>query len=335
MSSILDLEKQERWAEAGYGRIFAYESLHFNATIDARTKAKYVRERNVTYDETQHQLIYSGPTVFVDKRISIDGYSIIKADIKSAYPSYLINQYIKKPGIRRYKIDGAAPLSKHITLYSIAFSCSNENLFVKWFLNSNIIQKKKIKTNGRITWGEISIFSSVDMNLMKYVNEMLGDGATVIKSFIFYGREVVTVEKTQLRKLYQIKESGIPMAKQELNAATGWLSLIDRPTYYHMVQYIKFWLLETVYKYRLQDDLIGIQTDCLYYRINETTKDVMTSIMKDKLTLSNERSTMGTYKFELVKEDDLIIKTQRMVIKNENISTKARQYQVFRPLVNT
>jgi hypothetical protein len=38
------------------------------------------------------------------------------------------------------------------------------------------------------------------MNLMKYVNEMLGDGATVIKSYIFYGREVVTVEKTQLRK---------------------------------------------------------------------------------------------------------------------------------------
>ena len=44
--TILELEKQNRLAEAGYGKIFAYQSLHFNAMIDARTKAKRLREHN-------------------------------------------------------------------------------------------------------------------------------------------------------------------------------------------------------------------------------------------------------------------------------------------------
>lgn len=320
--TLLELEKEERYAEAGYGRLFAYDSKRFNATIDARTKAKYVRERNITYNETQHELIYSGPTVFANKKLNIDGYDIMKADIRSAYPSYLVNRAIKKPGIYRVRVEGAAPLSRRITLYHISFECKLDNLFVKWFLNSNIIQKKKIKTDGTQVWGEIAIFSSIDMNLMKYVNEMLDD-AYVIKSYVFYGKEVVDVEYTQIRKLYQIKESGIPMGKLELNMATGWLSLIDKPTYYHMVQYVKFWLLETVSRYHLADKLLGIQTDCLYYLIDDNTKAVMSLIMRDNLTLSNERSSMGTYKFEKVTSKELQISTQRMVVKNENISTKA------------
>ena len=72
-----------------------------------------------------------------------------------------------------------------------------------------------------------------------------------------------------------------------------------------MVQYVKFWLLETVSRYKLKDELLGIQTDCIYYRLVESTQSVMPSIMKDGLTLSNERSTMGTYKFEKVTREEL------------------------------
>ena len=313
-SSINELEKQERWSEAGYGKIFAYQSLHFNAVIDTRTKAKYIRERNPTTYQELNETLYSGPTVFVDRRVDFKDYEIMKADLKSAYPSYLINAKIRKPGVARVKVKGAVPLSEWITLYTFAFKCHIDNMFVKWFLNSSSINKKKISTDGNYIWGKISIFSNVEMNLMKYVDMFLGDKAIIESSIMFVGHETMNPDKLQIRKLYKLKEQGVETAKTELNASTGWLSRIDKPTYYHMIQYIKYFLLETAYNYGLQYDIIGVQTDCLIYRLNENTEDFERLIKMDKVTLSNEQSTMGTYKFTKLKPHQLFASQRRIIV---------------------
>lgn len=316
--TIIELERDGRYSEAGYIKLFAYDQLHCNVTIDTRSKAKYIREMNpMTYKFTQEEALYSGPTVFFDKRIDIVDYLLMKADIKSAYPSYLINSRIKKPGIFRIKVDGAAPLSHYVTLYFIRFHCSVDNLFVKWFLNSSNIQKKKIHTDGNNIWGEIGIFSSIGMNLIQYVNMFLPNGAYITKSIVFVGKEAVEVEKLQIRKLYQLKENGLETAKTELNASTGWLANIDRPTYFHMVQYIKFFMLEVAYQYGLIYDVFGVQTDCLFYRINENTKDAQRLIQFDKVTLSGETSTMGTFKFTECRKEDILTSTARVVVKEK------------------
>lgn len=316
--TIIELEKAERYSEAGYMKLFAYDQLHCNPTIDTRTKAKYIREHNpLTYKFTQEEALYSGPTVFFDKRIDIVDYLLMKADIKSAYPSYLINDKIKKPGMYRIMIKGAAPLSDYNTLYFIKFHTNKDNLFVKWFLNSSNIQKKKINTDGRDIWGEIGIFSSNQMNLIKYVNMFLPNGAYITKSIVFVGKQAVDVEKLQIRKLYTMKENGLDTAKTELNTATGWLALIDRPTYFHMVQYIKLFLLDTAYEYGLLYDTFGVQTDCLFYRINENTKDAQRLIKNDKVSLSGEASTMGTFKFTEIRKEDILTSTARVVVKEK------------------
>ena len=313
--TIIELEKQERFSEAGYGKLFAYQSSRFNAMIDSRSKAKFLRRINPsTYKETQEELLYSGPTVFFDKDISFIDMMIMKADIRSAYPSYLINHEIKKPGMFRIKYKGNVPLTNYITLYTIRFRCELTNLFAKWFLNSSAIHKQKIQSDGQFVWGDVSIFSSISMNLMKYVTLFLGDKAIIKQSIVFFGTELIKAEKQQIRKLYSLKESGFKEAKRELNESTGWLSLIDRPTYYHMIQYIKFFLLETVYNYNLEDDLIGIQTDCIFYRINDNTSKAKNQIQLDKLTLSNERSNMGTYKFEEAEGKELVTRTARIIL---------------------
>lgn len=317
-NTILELERAERFSEAGYGRLFAYNKLHFNAMVDARTKAKFIRRINPeTYEQTQKEILYSGPTVFFNSKIDIIDKYIDKIDLKTAYASYLINDMIEKPGIFRIKHEGAFPLSERIVLYIVKFKCSIENMFVKWFLNSSAVTKQKIKTDGSFVWGSIGIFSSTWMNLIKYVNKYLTpDEAVIIKSYTFHGQNTVEIEKSQIRKLYEYKEDGSENAKKMLVQSTGWLALIDKPTYYHMVQYVKLYLLNTVYDLELENDLIGVQTDCLFYRVTERTKMTIDQIRDMHLTLSNQRSTMGTFSHVRVKSEDIIKNKARLVLKD-------------------
>ena len=317
-NTILELEFAGRYSEAGYGRLFAYDHTHFNAMVDARTKAKFLRLLNPeTWEDTQKSILYSGPTVFFRPNIDIIDQFIDKIDIRSAYPSYLINDLIQKPGIFRIKHNGAHPLSDRIALYMIKFKCSVDNLFVKWFLNSSAVTRQKIKSDGSMVWGSVGIFSSTWMNLIKYVNKFLTpDEGLIIKTYTFHGRNTVDIEKSQIRKLYQQKEDGSKNAKNMLVQSTGWLALIDKPTYYHMVQYIKFYLLKTVYNLGLDQDLIGVQTDCLFYRVSERTELTIDEIRQSHLTLSNQHSSIGTYTHVRVKSEDIIKNKARLVLKN-------------------
>lgn len=317
-NTILELENQGRYNEAGYGRLFAYDSLHINAMVDARKKAKFIRLLNErTWEDTQKDLIYSGPTVFYRPEVELEGFEVDKMDLKSAYPSYLINDMIRKPGVFRMKHDGAVPLSDRIALYVIQFNCSIDNMFVKWFLNASAIQMKKIKSDGVRVWGEVSVFSSTDMNLIQYVTIFLSEEeATITKSYSFHGDSPLEIKKSQIRKLYEMKEEGDANAKSMLVQSTGWLSIIDKPTYYHMVQYIKFYLLKTVYDYGLEDELIGVQTDCIFYRVTDETFEMPNIIQGFNLTLSHEESTLGTYKFQRVRSDEIITNKARVVLKD-------------------
>jgi hypothetical protein len=316
--TILELERDERFSEAGYGRLFAYNKLHFNAMVDARTKAKFLRRLNKeTWEDTQTNILYSGPTVFFNSKIDIIDKYIDKIDIKSAYPAYLINDLIKKPGIFRIKHDGAFPLSDRIVLYIVKFKCPIDNMFVKWFLNSSAVTKQKIKTDGSHVWGSVGIFSSTWMNLIKYVNKYLtADQGIIIKSYTFHGSNTVDIERSQIRKLYEQKEDGSENAKNILVQSTGWLSLIDKPTYYHMVQYVKFYLIKTVFDFGLENDLIGIQTDCIFYRVSEHTGMTINEIKKIGITLSNQRSSIGTFKHQRVRSEDIIKNKARLVLKD-------------------
>jgi len=316
-NTVLELEQAGRFSEAGYGRLFAYDSKHFNAMVDARTKAKYVRELNPdTTEDTQKNLVYSGPTVFFNQKTDIKDKDIDKMDLKSAYLAYLIEESIGKPGVFRMRHLGAFPLSDRIALYVIKFSCSVDNMFVKWFLNSAAITKKKIKTDGARVWGTVSIFSSTWMNLTKYVNKFLSeDEGIILKTYTFHGKNTVDITKSQIDKLYEDKEHGSKNAKNMLVQSTGWLSLIDRPTYYHMVQYIKFHMLESVYNYELEEELVGIQTDCLFFVVNERTEFIHETIQNDRVSIAHRKSSIGTFTHQRVHYTEIITNKARVVLK--------------------
>ena len=317
-NTILELEQAGRYSEAGYGRLFAYNSLHFNAMVDSRTKAKFIREMNPqTSEDTQKNLLYSGPTVFFRPEVDIKEHEIDKMDIKSAYPAYLINEQIKKPGLYRIKHDGAYPLSDRIALYVIKFSCNAENMFVKWFLNSSAITKKKIHTDGSKVWGTVSIFSSTWMNLTKYVNKFLSeDEGIILKTYTFHGTRTVDIQQSQIDKLYNNKEEGNKNAKSMLVQSTGWLSLIDKPTYYHMVQYIKYHLLKTIYDNQIEDELVGIQTDCMFFKVTDLTNEVHQMITDENVSVANRLSSIGQFTFQRVHYDDIVTNKARVVLKD-------------------
>lgn len=315
-STILELEKQRRFAEAGYGRLFAYDSTRFNAMIDARSKAKFIRNLNPdTYEDTQKNIVYSGPTVFY-KELNIKDHMIDKIDLKSAYLSYLINERIKKPSIFRIKHEFVVPVSDRVQLYIVNFNCSIDNDFVKWFLNSSAIQKKKIRTDGSRVFGSIGIFASTWMNNLKFVDHFLEEGeGTITKTYTFHGKDTVEPKKTQIQKLFEDKEMGSTEAKLMLVQSTGWLSIIDRPTYYHMVQYIKYYLMDTLFKYKLYDDNIGVQTDCLFIRVTDENESRLEQLRNDHLSLAQRPSSIGTYTFNRVNFDDIIANKARVVLK--------------------
>lgn len=316
-NTILELQKQGRFAEAGYGRLFAYNSLHFNAMIDARSKAKFIRNLNPdTYQDTQHNLLYAGPTVFYRSDINIKNHKVDKIDLKSAYLAYLINERIKKPGIFRIKHERVLPVTERIQLYVINFNCAIDNPFVKWYLNSSAIQKKKIRTDSRRVWGQISIFASTWMNNLKYVEYFLGEHqGSIVKTYTFHGKNTVDVQQSQIQKLFEMKEAGSKDAKDMLVQSTGWLSIIDRPTYYHMIQYIKFYLLETLYNYNLFDDNIGVQTDCLFIRVTAENESNLQQLREDNISLAQKPSSIGTYTFKRVDSEDIIANKARVVLK--------------------
>lgn len=317
-NTISELENQGRYAEAGYGRLFAHNQRRINAMIDARTKAKFVRKMTpeVT-EELQQTTFYSGPATFVNHKLDVKHHKIAKMDLKSAYLAYLINDKIKKPGIFRLKHHGVLPLSDNIQLYVIQFSCKTDNPFVSWFLNQAAIQKKKVQSDGERIYGTIALFASHWMNQLKYVNHFLDpDEARVIKTYSFHGKKTVDVKMSQIKKLYQLKELGVVEAKLMLVQSTGWLSIIDKPTYYHMVQYIKFYLMETAFKYEFDQDIFGNQTDCILYRVCERTEHVYEDIMRDKLSLAQKTSSIGTYTFQFVNYDDLVVNKARVVLRN-------------------
>lgn len=317
--TILELEKEGRYAESGYGKLFAYQSLHFNAMIDARTKAKRLREHNPwTWEDTQKNVLYSGPTVFLDKKKDLTDKFITKADIISAYAAYLVNSTIKKPGVYRRLHQGAVPLSERLALYVLRFRVSINSPFVHWFLNSSAIQTKKIKSGGGYVWGDISIFASKEMNMFKYISKWLkAEDATIIKSYTFYGKETINVNVSQIMKLFTLKEAGMSSAKAELVQSTGWLSHVDRTTYYHMIQYVKYWLLMITDKYGLWDHLIGVQTDCIFYINDKETRFVEAEIQADALSLANNESMLGRLKFETVASSEIMTYNRRVVKKND------------------
>jgi len=316
-NTVLELEQAGRFSEAGYGRLFAYDSLHFNAMVDARTKAKYVRELNPdTTEDTQKNIVYSGPTVFHDAKIEVNDRMIDKMDLKSAYLAYLIEESILKPGVFRLRHMGAFPLSDRIALYIVKFNCSVDNMFVKWFLNSSAITKKKIKTDGSRVWGTVGIFSSSWMNLTKYVNKFLSpEEGLILKTYTFHGKNTVDIKQSQIDKLYSDKEHGSKNAKNMLVQSTGWLSLIDRPTYYHMVQYIKFHMLKTIYDYEIENELIGIQTDCLFFVVTEKTEEVAKHIQENEVSIAHRNSSIGTFTHQRVQYQELITNKARVVLK--------------------
>ena len=82
-----------------------------------------------------------------------------------------------------------------------------------------------------------------------------------------------------------------------------------------MVQFIKFYLMKTGLEYGFFDEIFGTQTDCLFYPINENTKDLHERIQSDKLSLANKLSSIGTYTFKFVNYDDLVINKARVVVK--------------------
>jgi hypothetical protein len=176
---------------------------------------------------------------------------------------------------------------------------------------------KKIKTDGSRVWGTVSIFSSTWMNLIKYVNKFLTeDEGIILKTYTFHGSNTVEIQQSQIQKLYNNKEDGSKNAKNMLVQSTGWLSLIDKPTYYHMVQYIKFHLLKTVYDHKIEDDLLGIQTDCMFFRVTPETDYVHDMIQYEGVTVAEKLSSIGTFTFQRVQSTEIIANKARVVLKD-------------------
>lgn len=325
-NNYLSYLNNEQFQNAGYIKIFASDRTWTNPVIDVNVKHKWVREHTEkTLGEELENSYYSGATVFNHAKFSNDD-DILHLDLRTAYGAYMVSCY-KKPGIRREKFDFfVAHRDDKINLYEIEFRVSNNSPFVRWFINEVAYTKRKVVREEEYTSGRVKFFSSPELNMSDYVAKMLEHEEYRVVSTVQFSTDDSLLEQYvhvgNVVDLYTEKENGDKTKKQMLNESTGWLSRIDKPTYYHMVQTVKFMIMKLSIDNRLDDDMVSVMTDGCYIKITDDNRHKIENLIEniDKHRIKHYRTdekgvihTLGMWKWEIIKGSQLIRKNRQTI----------------------
>lgn len=273
-----------QYQAAGYLLMYGLMSRRFSENVmtpiaDVGWRRKLLNsQRSGVNEKDLNDTYWAGPTNFINHKMYYgDGVlpKVIKADINAAYSNYLLT--IKKPGIHKKKYQGFFPTGNgEIVSYKCRFHCRKDSLFADWFIikTEQLAKAKNVVYMGDFMQGEIMIFSSTDMPLLEYALQLLPD-LEIVMSFVYSG----PVLKTDLHNVQKlIEEKNIhhnAIAKNIVNSSMGWRALLDKSSFYHMVQYVKYQLLDFAMTNGIMDNVIGVATDCLVIQVTEENEKHM------------------------------------------------------------
>jgi hypothetical protein len=273
-----------QYQAAGYLLMYGLMSRRFSDNVmtpiaDVGWRRKLLNSQRSSVNEKDlNDTYWAGPTNFLNRSMYYgDGTlpKVIKADINAAYSNYLLT--IKKPGVHKKKYQGFYPTGNgEIVAYKCRFSCRKDSLFADWFVikTEQQAKAKKVIYMGDYVQGEIMIFSSSDMPLLEYATMMLPD-LEIVMSYVYSGPPL----KTDLHNVRGLViEKNIhknAIAKNIVNSSMGWRALLDKSSFYHMVQFVKYQLLDFSFKNGIMDDVIGVATDALVIRITKENESRM------------------------------------------------------------
>jgi hypothetical protein len=273
-----------QYQAAGYLLMYGLMSRRFSDNVmtpiaDVGWRRKLLNsQRSGVNEKDLNDTYWAGPTNFIKHKMYYgEGVlpKVIKADINAAYSNYLLT--IKKPGIHKKKYQGFYPTGNgEIVSYKCRFSCRKDSMFADWFVikTEQLAKAKNVVYMGDMMQGEIMIFSSSDMPLLEYAIKMLPD-LEVVMSYVYSG-PVLKTDLHNVRGL--VVEKNIyhnHIAKNIVNSSMGWRSLLDKASFYHMVQYVKYQLLDFAMKNGIMDNVIGVATDCLVIQLTEENESRM------------------------------------------------------------
>jgi len=271
-----------QYQAAGYLLMYGLMSRRFSDNVmtpiaDVGWRRKLLNSQRSSVNEKDiNDTYWAGPTNFIKRKMYYGkGVQprVIKADLNAAYSNYLLT--VKKPGVHKKKYQGFYPTGNgEIVAYKCRFSCRKDSMFADWFVikTEQLAKAKKVVYMGDWMQGEIMIFSSAEMPLLEYAVKMLPD-LEIVMSYVYYGSPL----KTDLHNVRGLViEKNIfhnHIAKNIVNSSMGWRSLLDKSSFYHMVQFVKFQLLDFAFKNGITDDLIGVATDALVIQVTDDNEE--------------------------------------------------------------
>ena len=280
------------------GDIIAIQFARQNAKLNANRSNPYaIEEINNTY--------FPGPMHFANTSfIKEEGKRFFDLDLKSAYPTWLLN-YAR--GNFGYKIGGTKEYyhnlsyfsydkGKGVKVYKFKFAVKTRgkekaSIYRRWFLKTTKV--KNITMTNEIITGYISI-PDIEGLPNRFINEVQAyeDHVIEIHSIIkTSGSTSIYINEDNIAKAMRLKNSNNPLSseyKMMLNSSTGYLSIADKILYYTMVNHIRavlFKLIDYIEEWNVKRpedkiDIVAANTDGITIYADKELELILESILE-------------------------------------------------------
>ncbi len=284
--------------DVGYRMFFTKKDAYDEEVVPMRF-ARATNNRNnynsdpLATDYIKHDF-FAGPMHFGVNVKEQEGYKFFDVDLKTAYPSWLLNYArgnfkYKVGGTKQYynRLDYFVHMEEGLRVYRIRFLVEtsgreNSRIYRRWFLKTTKV-KKLIMTDNIIA-GEVSLPDIEDL-VNRFLDEVQNyeihdvniDGIILAK-----GENNIYINEQNLIAAINIKNNKNNPESDKykfiLNSSTGYLVHIDKVMYYVMVNQIRLEL------FKLMDaiDRWNIKRPDLALEVVAANTDGLTIYAKDK-----------------------------------------------------
>ena len=220
-------------------------------------------------------LFYAGPTRYGNIQALGENMMLIAIDKIAAYAHFLRDYDL--PGRSRMRYEGEIyPTGDDIAIHTVQFDEKNPRPeLIAFFFNNAGFKFDKLQYSGKNgISGWINIMSSKvdDGNLVNLFLE-LAPSAKIEYTTICTGEGVYINKENIANMIYNRIHLNSIDAKQALAQSTGWLSNLDKPAYYYMVQMVKYDLIHNHLKDIPFDRIVAINTDGALIALKRTGEE--------------------------------------------------------------
>lgn len=232
-----------------------------------------------------NKIYYAGPTRYGNYAAKGDRIPV-SIDMMAAYARFLANNEL--PGKSHTRYDGEVyPRKGEVAIHTIYFEEDKPSeKLMAYFFNEGAFTKRLVSFNGEHgIAGWINILSSdYDKGQLLGLFMTLAPSAKIEYTTICTGTPVYINRVNLNNMIYNRMHFNSLNDKHAMAQATGWLSKLDKPSYYYMVQMIKYDLLFKRLKGIPFERIMALNTDGAIVAVTGLDDPIYAQILENNPT---------------------------------------------------